>query len=241
MEPSDDPASFMSPTRVIDSDAPVIRETAASIVEGLESDIERAVAIHDFVRDEIDFGWQVSFYESRASEVLQAGIGYCNTKSTLFIALLRSQGIPARHMFVDLDSKLLAGVVNPGTPYVDHSYAEVYLNGEWIRTDSYVVDRPLFDAAQKRLEAEGRLIGYGVHANGTIDWSGTADAFSQFVDDGSSPHFTTRSYGIHSDVISFYRDEPDTWNELSLGMRVLMRVAAPQANRAADRLRTEGG
>jgi hypothetical protein len=36
--------------------------------------------------------------------------------------------------------------------------------------------------AQARLAAEGRRLGYGVHAAGRNDWDGTHDAFSQFAD-----------------------------------------------------------
>lgn len=160
--------AFLGPTVAIDADAPSIRAQAARLTADARTDRERAVAIHDFVRDEVKFGWQAAFYESRASAVLAARIGFCNTKSTLFVALLRAAGIPARVRFVDLDAGLLRGIVRPGTPYVDHAFTEVYLDGRWIRTDSSIVDRELFDAAHRRLTAEGRLLGYGIHRHDRV-------------------------------------------------------------------------
>lgn len=233
-------SAYLEPTAAIDSDHPSIIAKVGELITPDMTDRDKAVRIHDFVRDEVRFGWQTAFYEVRASEVLGARIGYCNTKSTLFIAMLRAAGIPARQHFVDLDARLLSGIVNPGTPYVDHSFTEVLLDGNWVQTDSYIADPALFTAAQARLQEEGMTIGYGVHINGTTDWDGTSNAFSQFVNDGASPEFTTRDYGVHADVLTFYRDESPTWNKLNPGTRMIMRVGLPQANRSADALRSRG-
>ncbi|MEM7165636.1 MAG: transglutaminase-like domain-containing protein [Planctomycetota bacterium] len=234
------PSAFLQPTAAIDSGSQTIRNLAAQVTQGATSDRDKAVAIHDFVRDQIPFGWQESFYENRASEVLAARIGYCNTKSTLFIALLRAAGIPARQHFVDIDARLLRGIIDPGTPYVDHSFTEVYLEDTWVQTDSYIVDRAMFEAARVQLAAAGWTIGYGIHASGTSSWDGTANAFSQFADDGSSARFTTRDYGVHSDVLTFYRDEEHTWNALSPPARLFIRFGLSQANKAVQRLRGGG-
>jgi transglutaminase-like putative cysteine protease len=164
---------------MIDSTATSIVETTSRVVAGAQSDRERAVRIHDFVRDEIKFGWSTGFYDQRASEVLAAKIGYCNTKSTLFVAMLRAAGVEARQHFVDIDAVIILDFLNPGTRYVDHSYTEVRIDGRWLKVDSYVVDRPLANAARARLQREGKIVGYGIHRHGTSDWDGTTDAFSQ--------------------------------------------------------------
>ena len=53
---------------------------------------DRIGAVYDFVRNEIAFGYNEGD-ELPASRVLADGIGQCNTKTTLLMALLRSSGI----------------------------------------------------------------------------------------------------------------------------------------------------
>ncbi|MBI1238148.1 MAG: hypothetical protein GC199_02275 [Alphaproteobacteria bacterium] len=224
------------PTAMIDADHPAIVAAAREAVGEAREAREKAVRIHDFVRDRIRFGWDHRFYAMTASEVLKAGVGFCNTKSTLFTAMLRAAGIPARQHFADIDVALLAGLVDPRTPYVDHSYTEVYLDGRWLKVDSYIVDRPLAEAARARLAREGKALGYGVHANGTSDWDGTRDSFAQFVPGIA----TTRDYGVFADVAAFYAAPGPRWNRRTLMLRLFFPAAADAANAAAERLRAEG-
>ena len=56
---------------------------------------DRIGAVYDFVRNEIAFGYNEGD-ELPASRVLADGMGQCNTKSTLLMALLRAVGIPCR-------------------------------------------------------------------------------------------------------------------------------------------------
>ena len=124
---SSPPGAFLESTEYIDHEHPEIRKLVRRLTANAADDRKRAVAIHDFVRDEIRFGFSGDFYDQRASAVLAGGRRFCNTKSTLFVALLRAAGIPARQRFVDIDADILHGLVDTGGAYVDHSYAEVYL------------------------------------------------------------------------------------------------------------------
>ncbi|MEM1448895.1 MAG: transglutaminase-like domain-containing protein [Planctomycetota bacterium] len=235
------PDAFLAPTDVIDADHPRIQELARELTAGATDDRTRAVRLHDFVRDEVRFGFQPRFYAVRASEVLAGGVGYCNTKSSLFIALLRAAGVPARARFVEIDAGILRGIVDPGTAYVDHSFTEVWLNERWVRTDSYIVDPALAESARARLAAEGRAFGYGVHVDGTGSWDGFEDAYGQCVEPiGASP-YTRRDLGVHSDVLAFYRDAPEPSNRRGLGLRLLGRWAFPAASRRADAIRLPSG
>ena len=56
-------------------------------------EFDRIKAIYNYVRDEIRFGYNVDD-AIPASEVLKNRYGQCNTKGTLFMALLRACGIP---------------------------------------------------------------------------------------------------------------------------------------------------
>ena len=53
---------------------------------------DRIGAIYDFVRNEIDFGYNRAD-DIPASEVLDDRYGQCNTKGTLLMALLRAVGV----------------------------------------------------------------------------------------------------------------------------------------------------
>jgi transglutaminase-like putative cysteine protease len=223
---------------LIDDTHAVITEHVARLVHGRQTPRERAVAIHDYVRDEVRFGFTPHFYAMSADEVLSAGIGYGNTKSTLFIAMLRAAGIEARQQFVDLDATVLRGLLDLRTPYVDHSYTEVRLDGAWVPTDSYVVDKPLFRAAQSALRAEGRRMGYGIQADGRPEWDGRSPSFTQFVAGDSS--CSRHHWGVFPDVAAFYEATPGAWNCRDDVMRVVFPLAALTANQTSDALRRHG-
>lgn len=71
---------------------------------------ERIKAVYDFVRDEILFGYNVDD-NIPASRVLREGYGQCNTKGTLFMALLRACEIPCRVHGFTIDKKLQKGAM----------------------------------------------------------------------------------------------------------------------------------
>jgi transglutaminase-like putative cysteine protease len=226
----------LAPTRYLDFEHKAVRAAIVEASDGATTDKERAVGIFNFVRDRVRFGWDGRFYDMRASEVLNAGIGYCNTKSTLFCAMLRGAGIPARQHFVDISARILDGLLAPGTPFVDHSFVEVDLNGRTHAVDAYIVDRSLFDAARARLVSEKRSLGYGVHRDGACDWDGETDAFSQFVRTGADPAPTTRDYGVYADVGDFYR-RGSRWNRLNVALRLGIPLFIPGPNARAQALR----
>lgn len=201
---------------------------------------EAAVRLHDFVRDEIRFGFCAAMYDQSASQVLKAGIGYGLTKSTLFVALLRALGIPARQHFVDVSAEILHGVMALRTPFTDHCYVEVLLDEGWVRVDSFIVDLPLAEAARARLRREGRVIGYGVHIDGVSAWDGRRDAFCQFVDNGAVEEFSATDLGLYRDIDEFH-EKADGWNRLGLLARLFMPAFVSAANSRCEALRHAPG
>jgi Transglutaminase-like superfamily len=198
------PTDYLQATPRIDCAASCIRAAVDVLgTVGLDAR-EKAVRIHDYVRDQVLFGWSLDFDRHRASAVLCARRGYCNTKSGLFVALLRASGIPARTRFAAINRDVLRGLVRPPTLYVDHSYVEVFVGGAWIATDSFIVDRPLFAAAQRRLQREGAQMGYGVHRRGVADWNGRADSFVQFVPGTNGAPVRGTEFGVYADLDAFY-------------------------------------
>ena len=90
------------------------------------NEFERLKSIYDFVRDEILFGYNIDD-NVPASKVLADGYGQCNTKGTLFMAILRACNIPCRVHGFTIDKKLqkgaMTGVVYKNAPQnVFHSW-----------------------------------------------------------------------------------------------------------------------
>jgi len=61
---------------------------------------------------------------------------------------------------------------------ISHSYLEVNLDNKWIKLDSYIIDEELRNKTVPILQKENKIVGYGVHVNGTGKWDGESDAFS---------------------------------------------------------------
>jgi hypothetical protein len=65
-------------------------------------------------------------------------------------------------------------------PKISHSYVEVNINGKYIRTDSFCVEKALFLKLMSKLIDENRFCGYGININSKCDWDAKSDSFSQF-------------------------------------------------------------
>lgn len=228
--------NYLKETKYIDFNSDSIRKTVFKLITNLETNKQKAIVIHDFVRDEILFGFNKKFYDMKASEVLEAKQGFCNNKSMLFVAMLRCAGIPCRLVYVDIDKKILNGIVDPRTPYVDHSFTEVFLNHKWIKLDSYITDQKMFENAQQKLENANEKLGFGVHANGTCFWDGENDAFSQFLYRDSS-NISTREYGVFDDINDFYERVDNPWNKSNFVQNLVFLLFANKMTKEINKIR----
>ena len=124
-------------------------------------------SIYNFVRDEILFGYNTDD-NIPASKVLVNGYGQCNTKGTLFMALLRACNIPCRVHGFTIDKRLqkgaMTGVVYNNAPQnVFHSWVEVYLEDKWYELEAFILDRTYLTKLQeKNNDCTGAFCGYGV-------------------------------------------------------------------------------
>ena len=75
------------PTDLLDFESPKLQKLISERRWQALPEFERIGAIYDFVRNEIKFGYNESD-NLPASRVLEDGIGQCNTKGTLLMALL---------------------------------------------------------------------------------------------------------------------------------------------------------
>lgn len=124
-------------------------------------------SIYNFVRDEILFGYNIDD-NIPASKVLLDGYGQCNTKGTLFMALLRACNIPCRVHGFTIDKRLqkgaMTGVVYKNAPQnVFHSWVEVYFEDKWYELEGVILDRAYLTKLQeKNNECTGAFCDYGV-------------------------------------------------------------------------------
>ncbi len=130
-------------------------------------EFERIKSIYNFVRDEILFGYNVDD-SIAASRVLKDGYGQCNTKGTLFMALLRACGIPCRiHGFTiskELQKGAMTGLVYKTAPEnIFHSWVEVFFENTWYELEAFILDLAYLNKLQARYSmCSGSFCGYGV-------------------------------------------------------------------------------
>lgn len=158
---------YLRSTVMLDYENPVIRELIAQRGWKDLSEFERIRDIYNYVRDEILFGYNVDD-AIPASRVLKDGYGQCNTKGTLFMALLRACGIACRVHGFTIDKKLQKGamtgfVYRKAPENVFHSWVEVLLDGRWYELEGVILDRAYLAGLQAANPAcEGAFCGYGV-------------------------------------------------------------------------------
>lgn len=162
-----DMSKYLAETPLLDFSCASIR---ALIEERSWRDLpafERIRAIYDFVRDEVLFGYNVDD-AIPASRVLADGYGQCNTKGTLFMALLRACGVPCRSHGFTIDKQLqkgaMTGLVYALAPQeVFHSWVEVQLEGTWYELEAFILDKRYLRSLQAaNRDCAGAFCGFGV-------------------------------------------------------------------------------
>lgn len=145
-------------------------------------------AVYDFVQNDILLGYN-KYDNLSATQVLADGIGQCNTKATLIMALLRALGIPCRlhgtkvtKVFQrSLMPKIMAKLA---PPLIVHTWAEVYFNGKWLSLEGVITDKSYMAGLQKMFpEHKGKFFDYAVAVRDfsdlQIDWIGKDTAVQQ--------------------------------------------------------------
>ncbi|WP_407414516.1 transglutaminase family protein [Methanobrevibacter sp.] len=100
---------------------------ANRLTAGLTNSYDKAVAIYNYVRDEISYSF---YYDTHygAAGTLNAGTGNCVDQSHLSVALYRAAGLPARYVHGTC-------VFSSGSTY-GHVWCQVLLGDTWIVSDS---------------------------------------------------------------------------------------------------------
>lgn len=198
-------------------EARILREVVERVVLPSASERDKAVALHDYVRDTVKFGFCKYFDNPPIEYLLSYRYGHCNPKTSLMVELFRAAGFEAHRHYVVIPNEILLGAINPSRYWMlpkelSHSYTEVLVNGKWCSIDSYIIDTPLLRGGLAKLASENRAIGYGVRTGAVNTWDGQSDAFSQF-DRG----MMIEDHGRIEDLEAFFHDSK--YRHVMLGLR----------------------
>ncbi|HEX8664229.1 MAG TPA: transglutaminase family protein [Beijerinckiaceae bacterium] len=156
---------FLSPADYVDSDHPAVRARAQEIIASAAAGapaVEAARRLYLFVRDAIRYDPYVDYTDPetfRASSVLAAGRGYCVGKASLYAALSRAAGIPARLGLADVKNHLATDKLREtvGTDvFAFHGYAELFLDGAWVKATPTFNDTLCAKLGVAPLDFDGR-------------------------------------------------------------------------------------
>lgn len=139
----EDAAAHLAPTPFIQADAARVRDLARELVGQATHRVEAAGILYEWVHDNMRRSPSVSV--PSALEILERMEGDCNEHTTLFVALARAAGLPA---------KVTVGLVYNRGAFYYHAWPAVYV-GRWLEMDP-TLGQPAVDATHIRL-LEGDL------------------------------------------------------------------------------------
>ena len=199
-----DDIKFPGATPLLDFHHPAIERLIVTRGWRMLPEHERIGAVYDLVRNDIAFGYN-SADDLPASHVLADGIGQCNTKGTLFMALLRACGIACRLHGFTIDKALQKGAVT-GIAYllapreILHSWVEVWFEGRWVNLEGFILDAAYLTSLQRRFPDRTSFCGFGAATpdlqHPQVEWQG-GDTYIQ--KDG-----IVRDFGVYDNPDAFY-------------------------------------
>ena len=175
-------------TNMLDYHAPNIQELVVQRGWNDISDKAKvACEIYNFCKDEILFGYNSKADDIPASSVLKEGIGHCNTKTTLLMALLRVAKIPCRLHAFTIHKALQKGAMTPFVYFmapkeIIHTWAEAWVDESWLALEGIILDRDYLNAIQERFSPcanhEHPFLGYAVATKSlnspSVEWTGNS-------------------------------------------------------------------
>lgn len=225
------------PKKLADDDHPLVRETARRLTRNMEMPREKLRAMFYYVRDEIRFGYPKSGDIVRASETIRLGVGQCNNKATLLIALSRAVGLSARAHFSTIDKEIQRGMF-PKWAFkrmpdeISHSWVEVEIEGRWRRVDSFINDADFYNAGRRALRERGWRTGFSISCeDGESDPEFNIDE-ERFVQMGA----VTGDHGTYDEPADYYRS-PKYLNRPGALTLLMYRLVVSLANRRVKRMR----
>lgn len=197
------------------------------------NEYDKIGGIYRFVQNEIALGYN-ECDTLTAAQVLAEGIGQCNTKATLLMALLRAVGIPCRlhaaTVIKDFQRSLMPKIMAKfAPPFIVHTWTEALYDGEWLCLEGVIADKP-YIAGLKRMfpRHKGAFADYAVAVkdfdNLQIDWEGKDTAVQQEA--------VAEDYGIFDAPDDFFPTHPQLykgWKKFAyekIGRKIMTKNAA---------------
>jgi hypothetical protein len=196
---------YLKSTTLLDYESNSLNELIKSRGWEKLNEYDRIGAAYDFVRNEISFGYNESD-DLSASQVLAEGIGQCNTKGTLLMALLRALDIPCRIHGFTIDNNLQKGAIPNSIFFLSpkkilHSWVEVLYEDQWIELEGFILDEQYLNSIQRKFsQAEKSFQGYAIATSclksPEVNWNGKPTYIQKegIVDD----------FGVFDEPDSFY-------------------------------------
>ncbi|MFH1126835.1 MAG: transglutaminase domain-containing protein [archaeon] len=121
----DDIKTYLEPTENIQSDNPEIANLATELTKDSKTDFKRIASLATWVHDNVEYTLSLGTEAKDALWTLENKVGTCDEFASLFIALARAAGYPARY---------ISGHAYGKDGWEKHAFAEVYI-GRWIPVD----------------------------------------------------------------------------------------------------------
>ncbi|MCK5333448.1 MAG: transglutaminase domain-containing protein, partial [Candidatus Aenigmarchaeota archaeon] len=136
---------YINPSANIQSDNERIIQHAKKISENKNSDFEKIAALASYVHNNTEYIESFGTSSKDALWVFENKVGTCDEYSSLFIALARALGYPARY---------ITGYAYGDKGWTPHAWAEVYL-GVWVPVDATWLEVGWLDGTHIEFHASG--------------------------------------------------------------------------------------
>jgi hypothetical protein len=230
------PRHWLGSTSLLDLEDPKLRLRVRALTQLCKSERDKALALYRFVkRMPVSRPFKARLHTAR--QVLDAGRGDAPDKATLLVAMLRAAGIPARIRCITLDGRILRGVTS-ALREANRPVLEMWLDGGWEQTDTYIYDADTMAAARQRLKDLGWEWGYGIHVEGRMLWQAQGSAFVGGAPDASNPMFV-RDSGCFHDPLHYVSSPAYRRRYNPLVRLIRWNVLAPFMDRAWRTLREQ--
>nr|WP_227494571.1 transglutaminase-like domain-containing protein [Ramlibacter pallidus] len=213
---------------------PKLRLRVHALTQLCKNDREKALSIYGYVK-RLPLRTRMKFGAPTARQVYDAGHGDAFDKATLLVAMLRMAGLPSRVRFLNLGGEILRGIPGRMREAV-RPVLEIWLQDQWLRTDTFIYDGECMAAARQRLKDLGWEWGYGIHVNGAMVWNGYESAFLGGVPT-ECDLMVLEDLGVFHDPLHFATRSTLGRLHASFGRLLHWNLLAPLMDRAWRKLR----